>query len=237
MFKKIILSFLTIVLLFQISSPLTSKASTIALEKGKLDIESPAIQKELEQGDKDIKQFRIELESKSKEDIKKESEEALSILKKENPEKYQEIMDNPSVQASGKMGTNGDILTTIDNGIWWFRWGHTAIVRKNSDFIVEAWKGDGVRNELNDFGERFDTSWKSYVKGASWDNYSNAQAHAYSKIGKPYFFPAPKWWTGSYYCSQLVWQSWSKQGFNLDANGGDIVLPIEVIYDSQTVEY
>ncbi|MBR8661792.1 YiiX/YebB-like N1pC/P60 family cysteine hydrolase, partial [Brevibacillus sp. NL20B1] len=142
-----------------------------------------------------------------------------------------------SRSSNGKMGTVGDILITFDNRTSGWNHGHAAIVRKNNDYIVEAWPDDGVRVYKNNWGKRFKTAYKYYVKGADEEDYVNAQKYAYSQLGKPYKLNVEKHFTKGFYCSQLVWKAWYEQGFDVDADGGFIVTPADIAESKLTVEY
>jgi len=58
--------------------------------------------------------------------------------------------------------------------------------------IMEAWAGKGVRNYQNNWGKRFKSKKKQYVKGADIYDKVKAQRYASSKTGKPYSVAATK---------------------------------------------
>ncbi|MEW5549973.1 YiiX/YebB-like N1pC/P60 family cysteine hydrolase [Peribacillus frigoritolerans] len=176
---------------------------------------------------------------KDKKIDKKELEKELKELKQVNPEKYDAIMRSQeiSILTSGEMGTNGDILITYDNKTSGWRHGHAAIVQKNNNYIVEAWPKKGVRSYKNNWKNRFNSKKKMYVKGATSDNYTDAQKWAKKQIGDPYKMPTGKNNHLRFYCSSLVWQSWYHQGFDLDGNGGTVVTPADLEKDRSTIIY
>ncbi len=95
----------------------------------------------------------------------------------------------------------------------------------------------GVRNYANNWGKRFKSKKKMFVRGATSTKYTKAQSYAYGKRGKSYSLLATKKGTSKYYCSQLVWQAWNKQGFDLDYNGGAIVTPADLDKHAKTILY
>ncbi|MBU8715344.1 MULTISPECIES: YiiX/YebB-like N1pC/P60 family cysteine hydrolase [Brevibacillus] len=227
---------LTITALSVSTLPILAHASSNSQE-GLLDLTSSEVQAELA---KEEKETEAKKEQKSK--AKKRNEiDSLKELKKNAPEKYKEIQDEQSKQkalaSSGKMGTVGDILITYDNETSGWNHGHAAIVRKSNDYIVEAWPKEGVRVYKNNWGSRFDSAYKFYVKGADDSDFTNAQKYAYSQLGKPYQLNVQKHFTDAYYCSQLVWKAWYEQGFDVDADGGFLVTPADIDDSKLTVEY
>lgn len=114
--------------------------------------------------------------------------------------------------------------------------GHVAMVDLGAwsgEFsVIEAQTNSGVRKEyaVNAWASNY-----SYVEGyhsyISW--YIDAQtirndavAYARNKIGQSYNW---MFWdkssTSGTYCSQLIWQAYYTQGYDLDADGGSIVYP------------
>lgn len=57
---------------------------------------------------------------------------------------------------------------------------------------MEAWTGKGVRNYQNNWGKRFKSQKKQYVKGADIYDKVKAQRYASSNTGKPYSVAATK---------------------------------------------
>ncbi|MGG1440720.1 YiiX/YebB-like N1pC/P60 family cysteine hydrolase [Brevibacillus laterosporus] len=231
--------FLAIAALTVSAVPTLTQASQ-ELEEGYLDMSSPEIQAELKRKIKETEIARTKaLQGKVHSMIAEDP--SLDDLKKNAPEKYKQIQEEQQkvqgLASSGRMGTVGDILITYDNKTSVWRHGHAAIVRKNNDYIVEAWPEEGVRNYKNNWGNRFDSALKLYVKGADDTDYINAQKFAYGEKGKPYKLNVAKHFTSSYYCSKLVWKAWDEQGFDVDADGGFIVTPADIENSKNTVEY
>ncbi|WP_139788092.1 YiiX/YebB-like N1pC/P60 family cysteine hydrolase [Anoxybacillus sp. UARK-01] len=166
-----------------------------------------------------------------------ESRKNLEALKKMAPEKYEEATKVNILANSGKMGTVGDILITYDNKTSVWAHGHAAIVRDNNDYIVEAWPDVGVRVYQNNWANRFSTKKKFYVKDASYSKYDSAQKWAYYQVGDPYSLTATKDSVDKFYCSQLVWKAWNNTGYDLDADGGQIVTPADLEEHSLTIAY
>ncbi len=182
--------------------------------------------------------------------------EADQIAQQIAPEKYKLMMKEREIQyppprdsvttatattttVSGKMGTKGDILVTYQHSHFGWDHGHAAIVRTDNNYIVEAWSGstNKVRNYQNNFKTRYSDARKFYIKGATDADYGNAVSYAYNQIGDPYSLTATKNTTTKFYCSQLAWQAWNKQGFDLDGNGGLIVTPANLEDDGSTIKY
>ncbi len=113
--------------------------------------------------------------------------------------------------------------------------GHVAIVDARGGIvsIIEAQTDSGVRiltgTEL-DAWERGYSSVEGYHVPLWWYNGNvvrlNAVMYANSKIGQRYNWLF--WYktsTTSTYCSQLIWQAYYVQGFDMDADGGAVVYP------------
>ena len=78
-----------------------------------------------------------------------------------------------------------------------------------------------------------------FMSKAKSSQFIAATNYASGKSAKSYSLAAGKKSTSKYYssCSQLVWQSLWKQGYDLDSNGGIIVTPAQLEKDSQTIVY
>ncbi|QAA21829.1 YiiX/YebB-like N1pC/P60 family cysteine hydrolase [Sporolactobacillus terrae] len=190
---------------------------------------------------KELAQDLINIEKVKNKGVDKEQvSKTLPVIKKADPEKYNNIsaeLSAKSASVKGRMGTNGDVLVTYDNKFIVWRHGHAAIVLHDNNKIVEAWPDEGVRVAKNNWGDRFSSHKKFYILHAGAQRYTAAQSYAYSKRRKPYSLLVSKGDKSAYYCSQLVWQSWRPQRFNLDSNGGFFVTPADLENDSQTVQY
>jgi uncharacterized protein YycO len=211
--------------------------TTYASEKSSASFDTSALtEQEKKELENDLLQIK---ELKDKKVNKTELEKNLKELEKVNPEKYKDIKKAQGIQVmtAGEMGTNGDILITYDNKTSGWRHGHAAIVQTNNDYVVESWPNVGVRSYKNNWSSRFSSKKKMYISGASSSKYTAAQAYAKSKIGSPYQAPVGKNSPIAFYCSSLVWQSWYKQGYDLDGNGGLLVTPADLENDSQTIVY
>lgn len=199
-------------------------------------------------------EINAELESKSSANLKLKKEKGLDKkaikselkeLKKNAPDKYSEISKQSDVEAEGisslasssSLGTNGDVLITYDSEKMGWNYGHAAVVRWDTAYVIEAWPGDGVRYYKNNWKSRFN-SWKGlWVKGATDRNYSDAQSYASGQLGKKYSLAYGKYQANYFYCSLLAWKAWNNTGFNLDDDGGVLVTPGDIDQDTQTVTY
>ncbi|MMZ62587.1 hypothetical protein D1872_248030 [compost metagenome] len=228
-FSKILLTATLIPALILPSSAFASEGDEY------FDLTSPEVIAELKQAEIDT----AEAKAKAEKDNEEERKQGLEKLKKDDPEAYKEVTSKQSLAlaSTGQMGVTGDILITYDNKHSGWEHGHAAIVRQDKNYIVEAMPSDGVRNYQNNWGVRCDTKKKMYVNGATAAKKTAAQAYAAGKIGTKYSLLSTKSSTSSYYCSQLVWQAWNEQGFDLDSNGGFIVTPAELERDFNTIVY
>lgn len=194
-----------------------------------LNLSSPNVQQEYQQADIDT--------ATAKDNILTQDEynNTMAEVQQTSPEKYAQLQ--ASVASSSSLGTNGDILITYDSNTSGWHYGHTAIVRFDNNYVIEAWPGDGVRNYKNNWKTRFNSKRAFWVKYANGDDYHYAQSYAIAKIGRPYSLATTKTSVTKFYCSKLVWQAWKSRGFDLDSNGGVLVTPANIEDDSQTLRY
>ncbi|MCY8467314.1 YiiX/YebB-like N1pC/P60 family cysteine hydrolase [Bacillus atrophaeus] len=153
--------------------------------------------------------------------------------------------DSAYIQASGKMGTKGDVLVSyeINSGSSSIGVGHAAVVAQNNSNTIEAWskglsplKQDGVRKFTNKWGNKRKV-YGLWVKGASDTKYRNAAKYAESQASakKRYNFNFfNKKTTAKFYCSQLAWRAWKNQGKDIDNIKDNIVTPMELVNSSAT---
>ncbi len=180
------------------------------------------------------------LTEKAKKDnsfTEEEKKKAIEKLKKEAPEKAKQLERTLAVSGIYSLGTNGDVLVTYDNKTSGWNHGHTAIVRWDNNYIIEAMPTPGVRYHQNNWKSRFISERAFYVSGAAGSKYTNAARNAASRVGKPYAIYTSKTSTDKYYCSKLVWQAWRGQGWDLDADGGYWVFPVDLERDAHTIRY
>lgn len=127
----------------------------------------------------------------------------------------------------------GSVLVTRD-GFLDKLVGHACIVY-NSATTVESMPNTGVGTYANDWNTRYNTVYGLEVNKASIDQNESAASYAYEHIGNPYnwnFFNPDS--TDSFYCSQLVYQSYKQtSGINLNYNGG-IIFPIDIVNSDLT---
>lgn len=194
----------------------------------------------------------------------KEQKRVMSYYYKHSQEACKQINKEPNVQAKGSIkrgkksvGTYGDILyayefcvTILCGSII----GHVGIVSTDEGWTVESYpkrgarmqhllgkqkREDGVRLYPNRWrlnkkvlGLRVRTAKKRHYMGAA--KYAMKQA----KLKKPYnknIFD--KHTEAKFYCSQLVWKAWKKQGYKLELiNLGkyDPILPVELYWSPWT---
>jgi uncharacterized protein YycO len=142
------------------------------------------------------------------------------------------------------IGSVGDILYTPDpdSSKGMFRHGHVGIVHAKKQYTVESFPrtsetANGVWFYKNTWKNRYVNVKGLRVVGASYNQYKKAADYAALQYGKPYCFCTSKYTTQAFYCSQLVWRAWQKAGYNLDANGGDIVTPKNIYDSSRTYRF
>ncbi|SDZ31078.1 Permuted papain-like amidase enzyme, YaeF/YiiX, C92 family [Evansella caseinilytica] len=147
------------------------------------------------------------------------------------------------------LGKKGNILVTLDSSSSsGYFGGHAAIVSDySSNWTVEAFakgfspqspKESGVMWQINNWRTRYKTVAGYNVKGATSTDYSKAGKYAESQIGKPYNFDfTDKKTTSSFYCSQLVWRAWKKQGYEIDGVSNGVVWPKDLTKSKNVVPF
>lgn len=141
-----------------------------------------------------------------------------------------------SESAPNSVGSYGDILVTpstiFGNGPIT---GHAGMVDLNSDLTIESMASGGVRRYTNDWKTRYTKALCATVKNA---NPRQAVDYASSKVGSSYNYNfLNKWKTDTFYCSQLVWRAYIEQGIDLDKDGGNAVLPTDLITDKIDINW
>lgn len=139
------------------------------------------------------------------------------------------ITDNLE-NAPNRVGSCGDILVTpasiLGKGCIT---GHAGIVDKNPDLTIESMPSGGVRRYTNDWKTRYTKALCATVKNG---DSGLAADYASNKVGSSYNYNfLNKWKTDKFYCSQLVWRAYIDQGIDLDKDGGNAVLPTDLITD------
>ncbi|WP_139179506.1 hypothetical protein [Lihuaxuella thermophila] len=97
-----------------------------------------------------------------------------------------------------------------------------------------------VYKMVNDWKTRsgYSTVRGLWVSGADSSDYSYVSSYADARINYPYnHFFTNKTRTDAFYCSQLAWRAWTNTGFDIDANGGSAVWPVDIFNDSQTTVF
>lgn len=121
--------------------------------------------------------------------------------------------------------------------------GHTASIGTNKDYVWEInGYGQVVRsNSISRYMEDYTTpqSW-NYVPDA-YKNNQSAQTNAGNwparVAGSPYLLTGGKDSIASFYCSKLSWKAWKQQGYDLDNDGGSMVLPMDIYWDNDVMPY
>lgn len=139
-------------------------------------------------------------------------------------------------RGSSRVGLPGDVLVSLDSASLSMIIGHAAIVSHSSDTTIESFKGnysplgiDGVQYYTNVWHNKKGAFWLRAKRASSSLN-TGAVNYASNQVGKPYnmnFFDKER--TDSFYCSQLVWQSWFAVGIDIDSNGGGVVSPSDIV--------
>ncbi|MBN7575800.1 MULTISPECIES: YiiX/YebB-like N1pC/P60 family cysteine hydrolase [Clostridium] len=141
-----------------------------------------------------------------------------------------------SEAAPNSVGSSGDILVTpatvFGNGPIT---GHAGMVDLNPDLTIESMTSGGVRRYTNDWKTRYTKALCATVKNADPEQ---AVDYATSKIGSSYNYNfLNKWKTDTFYCSQLVWRAYIEQGIDLDKDGGNAVLPTDLVSDKIDINW
>ncbi len=121
--------------------------------------------------------------------------------------------------------------------------GHTATIGTNTDYV---WEINGYRqvvrsNSISRYMDDLTTpqSW-NYVPDA-YKNNPGAQTSAGKwparVVGAPYSLSIGKDSISAFYCSKLSWKSWFNQGYDLDNDGGTMVLPMDIYWDNDVMPY
>ncbi len=137
----------------------------------------------------------------------------------------------------------GDILITLSTHSFGWRHGHAGLViDENTVLECGVW---GERSSLCSVDR-----WKNYsnyavlrVKGISKEQQLRVKEYALSNLlGVPYHLSAgfigekaPET-DESYFglqCGYLVWYAWNHFGYDLDYNGGNLVLPEDLLYSDK----
>ncbi|MDR6226168.1 YiiX/YebB-like N1pC/P60 family cysteine hydrolase [Desmospora profundinema] len=118
--------------------------------------------------------------------------------------------------------------------------GHAGIIHPDTvKSTVESYPDKGVHKRKNNWTKRgYSNVRKMYVKKENKDTHKKAAKFAKKQIGKPYnktFNKKNR--TDKYYCSQLVWKAWKKQGKDLDNDGGPTVWPVDLVKSEYTKNY
>ena len=143
------------------------------------------------------------------------------VHEKEYAKKY------PSINIS--MLEEGDIIFGRSMNAWDFipgYWTHAAMFYgyiNKTPFVIQATHGDGVNLQpLMEFAEER----KHIMVGKPGDVNSSVKKSALdwaqSKLGMPFdqFYPDKQLDGASYYCTELIWAGYMKQGVDLDMNSG-----------------
>jgi len=161
-------------------------------------------------------------------------------LKVKSTPKASKIMNTINMEnsesASNSVGSTGDILVTpatvFGNGPIT---GHAGMVDLNTDLTIESMTSGGVRRYTNDWKTRYTKALCATVKNA---DPKQAVDYASSKLGSNYNYNfLNKWNTDKFYCSQLVWRAYIEQGIDLDKDGGNAVLPTDLVSDKIDINW
>lgn len=158
-------------------------------------------------------------------------------------DEYPELQENfiqTLSNGNASVALTGDILITpygqsFSGGSYT---GHAGIIGTNGNNTIESRMEDGVQRRVNDWDTRYPKVIVAGVKGAKAKDCIAAMRDANSRVGAEYNWNyANKWATDKFYCSQLVWRAWINQGFDLDKDGGSIILPTDLLSDKVEIKY
>lgn len=182
---------------------------------------------------------KIEVESPEK--VEKFNQERLDYLQEINPQVNSSKARTLNRLSPSSLGVYGDILITPSgqSSSGGNLTGHAGIVCLDSDYAMEAYFSDGVQRRVNDWKTRYSKVIDAGIEGPAWKkHYVGAAQYAEDREGFGYNANIlNKWTTDKFYCSQLVWRAWYEQGFDLDKDGGNSVIPTDLISDQLRVFY
>ncbi|NFI54519.1 hydrolase [Clostridium botulinum] len=226
---------------------------------GSIFLESPVMADEIKssqsQINEEIKKNNTELKNlienwdeihvMSDDEYKQKEAEKLEALQEyadENPELQKNLIQTISTKSSSSssIGSTGDILITPygESSSGGSFSGHAGIVDLQWRNAIESYPADGVQRRVNDWKTRYPKVIGGSVKNSEPKDYLAASKYAASKIGCSYNKKfGQKRLTNKFYCSQLVWRAWYEQGYDLDKDGGDYVLPTDLISNKLDVFY
>lgn len=236
--RKIIQSMLALILatsgvFFTTTVKASSSNSTVESQKQIIEKSEKDAQNLIENWDK------IKVESPEK--VENFREERLQYLQEINPQFKSSKARSLNRLSPSSLGVYGDILITpfgqsSSGGSFT---GHAGIVCLDSDYSMEAYTGDGVQRRVNDWKKRYPKVIDAGIEGPAWKkHYVGAAQYAENRKGFGYNANIMnKWTTKKFYCSQLVWRAWYEQGFDLDKDGGNSVIPTDLISNKLRVFY
>lgn len=178
-------------------------------------------------------------------EIKKEIEATLRFQVKIdlnwNDLKVEKDMD--LYNSSGKaVGKPGDILISItddkNTDINAIMMGsistHAAIVDSDPKKVLEVYQNN-VENRANDWRTRYKKILVLRPK-TNEETIKGAIEYGHTKLNTHFNFDFfNKTRTDKFYCSQFVWRSYFNNGLDLDRNGGRAVFPYDFISDKATI--
>lgn len=242
--KKVLNAIILSALITTLGGSIVSETPVMASESKSSQVQKQEIKKNDTELNELINNWD-EIEVMSDEEYQLKKEAKLEALKEES-DKDVELQEN-SIQSlsvnkssSATLGSTGDILITpygqsSSGGSFT---GHAGIVDLKWTNTIESYPGDGVQRRVNDWKTRYPKVLGGSVKNAEPGDYLAASRYAVSKIGCSYNKSfGQKRLTDKFYCSQLVWRAWYEQGYDLDKDSGDYVLPTDLISNKLDVFY
>ncbi|MCB2293605.1 hydrolase [Clostridium algoriphilum] len=180
-------------------------------------------------------------------EIRKEIEDALRFQVKIdvnwNDLKVEKDMD--LYKSKGKaVGKPGDILISVtddkNTDINAIMMGsittHAAMVDSDPQKVLEVYQNN-VENRANDWRTRYKKILVLRPK-TNEETINGAIKYGHTKLGTHFNFDFfNKTTTKQFYCSQFVWRCYFNNGLDLDRNGGRAVFPYDLISDKATIVY
>lgn len=173
--------------------------------------------------------------AKEYEQRKMEKEKALEDAGIEQPKERKKRAANEIYPEY--IGQTGDILVT-PNSVTGSLSGHAGIINLWHKYTTESYPNDGVQRRDNNWKTRYAKVICGEPKNVPVGPGLAAARYAESRKGFGYNWSfGNKWTTDRFYCSQLVWRAWYNQGYDLDKDGGNYVLPTDLISDKLNIFY
>ncbi|MBD1372328.1 hypothetical protein IC620_08160 [Hazenella sp. IB182357] len=133
--------------------------------------------------------------------------------------------------AFAKPGTSGN---SFDYGT--FR--HTGMWDNDKKRLITAQPSPGVIWEYQtEWNDRYPEIFGSWIPSLTASERASATRYAVAQLGEPYSLRHAKTVSYRWYCSKLPWAGIHGHGVDIDRDGGFLVLPDDIYYDSDVSKF